>query len=293
MASSVTRIESSETMSAKNVPSSATVQYLVTGENTANGAIEAVKAENILPFGSAHPDGIDGDSLKAVEYNATQRIGSGNDRGWIVSVGFRLDGAGANFQEPPITEPDYSTAELAVVKREIEAPYFRKQKVFSRVGTEVVETFRWVEDSQKFTLNTITLRVVVNVDSTKHNIAAFGEIAEQTNKIHTLPTANGVDQKKWLFNGGSSSQISVNTWRIAYEWWYDPGNPALPVPEGAIQEDLILPPERPQYTNYFKDLVTVGIPPLTGLTQVPVIRISEPLIEDAQGYRDLPGIPFE
>lgn len=280
----VKRIENGEAYEEKAIPSSATVQYEVLGAYTASGAVAAVKG--VVPLGSAHPDGISGDRLKSVRYIPSERISAGDSRGWFVSVEFTLDGSGANFEEPPITEETYATAELAVVKREIEAPYFRKQKVFSRVGTSVVETFRWVEDSQKISLNTLTLRIVVNVGPTEYTLAAFKSIRSKTNKLHVI------EGDKWIFNGGSATQVSVDTWRIAYEWWADPGNPALPVPTGSNASDLILPPERPSFTNYFKDLVTVGIPPLTGLTQVPIIRISEPLIDDPNGYVGLPGNPI-
>ena len=108
----VKRIQPGESYGEGAIPSNATIRFEVLGALKASEAIMAVKDDvaNGIAVGDIHPD-VPGSRLQATRFRAVERIGAGNDRGWFIDVEFGVDGTGANFEEPPVTEPEYVTVE--------------------------------------------------------------------------------------------------------------------------------------------------------------------------------------
>lgn len=72
--------------------------------------------------------------------------------------------------------------------------------------------------------------------------AKIATIHNQINKIHLLPSSNGVD---YLFTSPTISQRDTNYWDIRYTWIGDTGSvlPSLALPSGFDPAKIALPPE--------------------------------------------------
>jgi hypothetical protein len=296
----VTRQDSGETFERGNLPSRATVRYLVQGAAAyrANDACLAVQSganfedpNDAVPLGAAHPDAIAGDRLKASRYRAVQRAGAGNDRSWFVDVEFSLEGGGANFEEPPISEPTYATIEFSTVDRQIKAPFWIKvpQAGVSPSGT-LSTTFKWQEEFTEFSVAGLQLRVVTNVSATQYALSNWVTNQDQVDKIHTI------GGRKWQYIGASSSQIAIDVWRVTHEWWADPGNGPVTanLPAGVNGSDVVFfDGDRPEFQDYQSYRVPVGAGiPGVGPVWVPVVGLQEPYIEEPSGFQNLVGHPF-
>ena len=280
------RIEPSESYGEGAIPSNATIRYEVLNAYKASEAILYVK-ENEIDVGDIHPD-VPGSRLQATRFRAAERIGSGNDRGWFVDVEFGVDGTGANFEEPPVTEPDYSTAEYSTLERVIKAPYFFKTPVQfpDPAGGTVVTGFDWEKGVQEFTITGLSFRAVVNVGPSDYNLGQFRVAAEQANKLHPF------GQLQWQYLGADSAQVSADVWSITHEWWHDPGNPEPGPPTVVNIADLILAGPRATFEDYVSWVSDATPPGGTGAIYEPGISVYKPFIEDANGFANLPGDPI-
>jgi hypothetical protein len=286
----VTRIEPGEAFSEKTVPSDAVVPFSVVGSYTARAAIGEVKS-TFGDIGTLHPEDQAG-RLRSVQYEAVERIGSGPDRGWVVFVRFSVDGAGANFEEPTVTEPTYVTAEYSTLERTIKAPYYFKRPVTYPTASGTTTGFEWDLGTQEFVISGLQLRVVVNVIKTQYTLGAFSAAQDQTNKLHRLPNGNP-SERLWQYLGAQSSQVSADLWQVTHEWWSDPGNDAPPKPTNlANQGDIISAPARLPFEDYSNYTLAVVPPGGFGALYVPVIDVYSPFEEDADGFNSLPGDPI-
>jgi|GEM_PF-5070771 len=289
----VTRIERGESFSERAIPSDATLSFLVTNAYDPQEAIAAVKTSPEMgPVGTPHPNDPT-QRLTSVQYDVTERIGAGNDRGWIVFVRFSVDSSGANFQPVPDTEPTYVTAEYSTLERVIKAPYYFKRPIAYPSGGSITQGFEWDLGTQEFTVSGLMLRVVVNVISSGYNLGAFIFSQDQTNKIHRLPNGNPSD-KAWQYLGAQSSQVAADVWSVTHEWWSDPGNDAPPKPtELQTPDDIVTAPERLPFEDYTNYVVPVQNPSSGGVLYVPTIDVYEPFVEEANGWSNLPGFPIQ
>jgi len=279
----VTRLETGESYAERAVPSEATVRYKVLGAYTGESAVSAVKAE-FGPTGTVHLEDQTG-RLKSYQYVAVERVGAGSDRGWLVDVMFSLDSGGASFETPPVTEPDYATAEFNDLEKTIKAPYFFKVPTQYESGGSIATSFDWNSGVQDFVIAGLAFRAVVNVPASEYNFAAFDSARLQKNKIHTF---GGV---KWQYLGATSSQIASDVWKITHEWWNDPGNDAPPIPIGSNASDIINAPARAPFEDYAKYVDPV-VGPVLGPTYEPVVSVYSPYVEDPSGYTGLIGDPI-
>lgn len=287
----VTRIERGESFSEKVVPSDAVVPFLVTGAYTAKAAVSAVKSDFGVT-GTLHPED-QGGRLRSVQYDAVERIGAGPERGWIVFVRFGVDGAGANFEEPTVTEPTYVTAEYSTLERTIKAPYYFKRPVTYPTASGTTQGFEWDLGTQEFSISGLQLRVVVNVIASQYTLGAFSAAQDQTNKLHRLPNGNP-GERLWQYLGAQSSQVAADVWQVTHEWWSDPGNEAPPKPTNLPNPaDIINAPARLPFEDYSNYTGAVVPPGGFGALYVPVIDVYDPFEEDADGFQALPGDPID
>lgn len=284
----VTRLDiGSESFELREKPSSARIRYAVIGAYRAFDATNAVKDPlNLGPAGTPHPDDPSGNLLSS-SYVATERLGAGGDRGWYVDVQFTPFAGGANFEEPPITEPTYATAEFSTVDRIIKAPYFFKSPLSFESGGSLVDSFDWKEGVQEFTVTGLQFRAVVNVATTaSYNLGAFIATRDQSNVIHTFGLQN------WLYQGAVSSQVSIDVWQVTHTWYADPGNDAPPktgdVPNAS---DIISAPDRGAFEDYQK-FTTPVMGPVIGPTYTPGIGVRTVYETNANGYTGLVGDPI-
>jgi hypothetical protein len=281
----VKRLDLGESLEAGQLPNSATIRFSVIGAYHSLDAINEVKTV-FGPPGTAHPDDTAG-NLKSSRYLASERLGAGSDRGWFVDVQFSPAGGEANFQAPPVTEPDYVTAEFSNVFKTIKAPYFFKSPLSFEQDGSIVNSFDWKEGVDEFTVTGIQLRVVVNVaTTTQYNIGAFFVTQNQSSVIHTI---EGVD---FLYEGAVSSQVSFDVWQVTHTWYADPGNDAPPkttsVPDSA---DIISSPKREPFQDYQKYRTDV-MGPTTGPAYTPAIGVRDVYKKVPGGHNGLIGNPI-
>lgn len=294
----VKRVEAGETFEASSVPSRATVRYLVQGSD-AYRAIEAIAAVqndvvNGIALGAPHPDEIP--SLTAVRFRASERVGAGQDRSWFVDVEFGLNGSGANFEEPPITEPTYSTVEFSTVDKDFNGPYWIREPIVGVSPAGVLSTtYKWEERFVKFPLSALQLRVVTNVTSSSstnpYMLSNWVQNNAQVNKVHNIPVGGSF---RWQYIGADSSQIAPDIWRITHQWWSDPGNGPIALPDGINpSETVTYDLDREPFQDYqsYKIPAGVGIPGV-GPVWIPVVSVYEPFVSDPTGYTKLVGWPF-
>lgn len=288
----VKRMESSESFERTSLPVRATIRYLVLGAYKANAAVEAVQNDpDGIALGDAHPDAIAGDRLQATRFRVSERVAAGEDRSWFVDVEFGIDGSGANFEEPPTSEPDYSTVEFSTVDKDFKAPYWiREPQVGVSPSGTLTTTYKWEERFSEFQITGLQLRVVVNVNADEYKLSNWVANQAQVNRIHTIGGST-----KWQYLGASSSQVAVDVWQVTHEWWADPGNGPIPIPDGANPSQTITyTQDRLPFEDYqsYKIPAGVGIPGV-GPVWVPVVSIYEPFVEEANGFTNLVGYPFE
>jgi len=294
----VTRMEAGESLERASKPSRASIRYLVQGgAYTSNAAIAAVQDDvvNGIALGDVHPEVA---GLTATRFRAGERVGAGTDRSWFVDVEFGLDGAGANFEEPPVTEPTYSTTEFSTVDKDFKGPYWIRQPIVGVSPAGVLSTtYAWEERFIEFRVSALQLRVVTNVTSDPNQslnpyvLSNWVQNNAQVNKIHNIPVGGSF---RWQYLGADSSQIAPDIWRITHQWWSDPGNGPIALPDGINpSETRTFDSNREPFTDYqsYKIPVGAGIPGV-GPVWLPVVSTYEPFLADPTGYTKLVGWPF-
>lgn len=287
----VQRMEASESFERTSLPVRATIRYLVLGAYKANEAVESVQTDpSGIALGDAHPDAIAGDRLKATRFRVSERVAAGVDRSWFVDVEFNIDGSGANFEEPPVNEPGYSAVEFSTVDKDFKSPYWIRepQAGVSPAGV-ITTTYKWEERFLEFPLTGLQLRIVVNVTADEYKLSNWVVNQGQVNRIHTIGGST-----RWQYLGASSSQVTVDVWQVTHEWWSDPGNGPIPLPNGAnASETITFGDPRPPFQDYqsYKIPAGVGIPGV-GPIWIPVVSLYEPYIDEPNGFQSLVGYPF-
>jgi hypothetical protein len=122
-----------------------------------------------------------------------------------------------------------------------------------------------------------------SVRITVSNVRALDVIADQTNKLHTMP-----DGMVYLFEGGTVSQVDDTlTYDVSYVWSRDNGTYGLPAFDTENVKYCLLNgfgvPFRPSYTVL--SAIQIGNP----ATDIPKAFISETYDEQPDGWRLLPG----
>ena len=294
----VTRMEAGESLERASKPSRASIRYLVQGgAYTSNAAITAVQDDTVngIAIGDVHPEAAE---LTATRFSASERAGAGTDRSWFVDVEFGLNGAGANFEEPPTTEPTYSTIEFSMVDKDFKGPYWIREPIVGVSPDGVLSTtYKWEERLIEFRVSALQLRVVTNVTSDPNQsqnpymLSNWVQNNAQVNKIHNMPVGGTF---QWQYLGADSSQIAPDIWRVTHQWWSDPGNEPIPLPDGINpSETVTFDSQREPFTDYqsYKISVDETIPSV-GPVWLPVVSTYEPFVADPTGYTKLVGWPF-
>lgn len=261
------------------VPDSDVIRYLVPGVTKA----DALANLDLVAI-TTHPDGL---PLTVQAKNPTERVGAGADVGWYVDVVFgknRLSGSDVRITPPDTTNIDYVLDSASFRKDIITIPVVvETELVFPQPITGIpISTFlsRTIEVQRVLPRTVYNLRLNVN-SFTQSDLYA---IEDQTGKIHQF------GGRKWLFEGGDSSESEQGVFTINYSWLGDPGTPELEIPTGDGVNQAITTPERPPFHDYVIRFYVLTTGPLSGQSRARVETV-QTYEEDLTGYLSLPGGP--
>jgi hypothetical protein len=282
-------------------PDRKTIRYLVTGEPNSTDAIAELKT--VIDIGDADPDGSTG--MIARRFNASERLGSGADMGFIVDVEFTRSGITIGGDQIPDQDASYRLVDLTSENRRFIAPVFvrRQVAIADPAGASVVIDDEWAREDREFEQESLILRVTCNQVGSAYLGTNFDQvIAPQMNKVHQL-YASSSGLNRWRFIGANASQVNSDTFRITYEWEQDRGTIVTEAFDGATQVSdkgqwsgnsaryIVLPIDRTPYHDWVAYTQPLPGPIASGAVYEPIIRERRVYEEDLTGANAFPGNP--
>lgn len=251
-----------------------------------------VLAHASLPLtGSSHPSQT---GLLALAPRSVQRIGSGNDSGWIVEVPYAPTrfGDGGPIDPPDITEGGYKAENLSFATERKRIPYFVGRKIQVPIFIPPYTTvpfYNWTRTDFEVPLRKMIYRVRCNVAKSAFN---YTPIANQFNKVHSF------GGYKWLYQGADVDERENGMMHLIHQWiTEDTVTPDAPAEPADGETIYVAPPVLPPFHDWIVRWVEQDLG--GGPQKVPTFlkeddepNIVSPYDEDLTGYSGLPGAPL-
>jgi hypothetical protein len=262
----------------------ATRRFSSPGYNETAAIASAINAANgQLNLYAPHPRE---PKLRLASLGATDRIGADADAGWYVEA--RYVAVGETVPTVP-QDPDavgVITKQASVESVLIPYPLLARRYVLDPVSG--FENITYTNDEGRIEVAGVRYTFQVNLDRSPDN--TLGIIVPRYYKIHQLPPFGTT---KWLFLGCYISQIKADRWSYVYNWFTEPGNPALipaayAAPDNGSTRDLIYVPPRLPHEKYLVRYRDLG----PDVTVSPSVEVINTYTEDFNAWAGLPGVTF-
>jgi hypothetical protein len=266
----------------------ATRRFSSPGYNETAAIASAINAANgQLNLYAPHPRE---PKLRLASLGATDRIGADADAGWYVEA--RYVAVGETVPTVP-QDPDavgVITKQASVESVLIPYPLLARRYVLQPTtdGSPAYENITYTNDEGRIEVAGVRYTFQVNLDRSPDN--TLGIIVPRYYKIHQLPPFGTT---KWLFLGCYISQIKADRWSYVYNWFTEPGNPALipaayAAPDNGSTRDLIYVPPRLPHEKYLVRYRDLG----PDVTVSPSVEVINTYTEDFNAWAGLPGVTF-